>query len=152
MRLPLYLFRSYLPTKVLCSNCSCRYIRRYTNRRTHISRDCPSPTAEAPSHKSSCQEARRLVRTYLSPNERPVNLRTLLRKNRGHSQQNFSTPGDHPPGQCCARGNYVAITLRSRDYYHCHVASGEGCPDPVHLYWRCLSLVRYCELPNRLTD
>jgi hypothetical protein len=45
----------------------------------------------------------------------------------------FSTRGDHPPGRCYVSGNYVDITLLSRGYYHCHVASGAGCPDPVHL-------------------
>jgi len=59
-----------------------------TNIRTHCSGDCPTPTADAPSHESSCQEARQLVRTYLSPNERPVNLGRLLRKNRGHRERN----------------------------------------------------------------
>ena len=127
VRLPMYLFRSRLPTKVICSNRSCCYVSMHTNIRTRFRRDCPTPTVDAPSHES-CQEARQLVGTYLSPNERPLNLGGLSRKNRGHGECNFSTRDDHPPGRHYASGNYVDITLLSRGYYHCHVASGVGCP------------------------
>jgi hypothetical protein len=150
VRLPIYLFRSRLPTKVLCSYFSCSYVSMHTNIRTHVSRDCPTPTADAPSHETSCQEARQLVRTYLSPNERPMNLGRLLWKNRCHRERNSVTVATtHLAGVTQRSYN---LTLLSRGYYHCHVASGAVCPDPVHLVWRCLSLVAHCELPNRLTD
>jgi hypothetical protein len=137
-----------LPTKVLCSNCHC-----YVSIRTHSSRDCPTPTADAPSRESSCQEARQLDRTYLSPNERTTcEPRKAVEKEQRSQRAKYSTRGDHPPGRCYANDNYVDITLLSHGYYHCHVTSGAGCPDPAYLVWRCWSLVGHCVLPNRLTD